>query len=182
MQDLVFITGNQYKADYLAKWLDREIEHQKVDLDEIQSLDPRAVVEHKVKVAYDVVHRPVLVEDVSLTFMALGHLPGTLVKWFLQELGQEGLCELGNKYADKRATAAITYAFYDGKEIHFFEVAVSGTLAPKPRGESHGWNSLFIPDGYDQTYAEMDDKTFHACSHRGQALERLKAYLEKLDK
>jgi len=34
----VFITGNQYKADYLAKWLDSPIEHCKLDLDEIQAV------------------------------------------------------------------------------------------------------------------------------------------------
>jgi inosine triphosphate pyrophosphatase len=178
MKDLIFITGNQYKADYLAKWLDRTIEHQKVDLDEIQSLGPHVVVDHKVKAAYEKVQRPVLVEDVSFTLVALGHLPGTLVKWFLQELGREGLRELCDKYDDKRVVASIIYALYDGTEIKHFEATVRGTISPELRGASHGWNSMFIPDGYTQTFAEMDDETFHACSHRGQALEKLKAYLK----
>ncbi len=53
MQSITFITGNQKKADYLAKYLGFPIEHQKIDLDEIQSLDLREIVEHKVKQAYE---------------------------------------------------------------------------------------------------------------------------------
>jgi inosine/xanthosine triphosphate pyrophosphatase family protein len=64
MQTIIFITGNQKKADYLAKYLGLSIEHEKIDLDEIQSLDLREIVEHKVKQAYAKVGKPVLVEDV----------------------------------------------------------------------------------------------------------------------
>ena len=67
MKRLVFITGNQAKADYLAKWLGYPVEHQKVDLDELQSLDPHAVIEHKAKEAYKIVGEPVLVEDVRFS-------------------------------------------------------------------------------------------------------------------
>ena len=49
MLDITFITGNQSKADYLAKYLELPIKHVKCDLDEIQSLDSRVIGEHKVK-------------------------------------------------------------------------------------------------------------------------------------
>ncbi len=52
---LTFITGNQHKADYLAKYLGIEIAHRKIDLDELQSLDLHEIVTHKVKQAYDIV-------------------------------------------------------------------------------------------------------------------------------
>lgn len=178
MKDFVFITGNQYKADYLAKWIGYKVERQTIDLEELQSLDAYAVVEHKVKEAFKQLGRPVLVEDVSFTLRALGRLPGTLIKWFLQELGQQGLLELAHKYEDNSVVVSIIYALYDGNEIKYFGATVEGTVSTELRGESHGWNSLFIPDGYTQTFAEMDDETFHACSHRGQALEKLKAYLK----
>ena len=61
MKDLTFITGNQNKADFLAKHLGVPVAHHKLDLDEIQSLDPRVVVEHKVRQAYEVLNKPVLV-------------------------------------------------------------------------------------------------------------------------
>lgn len=64
MQTITFITGNQKKADYLAQYLGFPIEHVKVDLDEIQSLNLREIVEHKVKQAYEKIKKPVIVEDV----------------------------------------------------------------------------------------------------------------------
>ena len=47
----------------------------KLDLDEIQSLDLREIVEHKVRQAYEKCGKPVLVENASLEFTALGRLP-----------------------------------------------------------------------------------------------------------
>ena len=53
MKKVTFITGNQKKADYLIRYLGFPIEHMKLELDEIQSLDLREIVEHKVKQAYE---------------------------------------------------------------------------------------------------------------------------------
>lgn len=87
MKDITFITGNQHKADFLAKHLGMPIAHHKLDLDEIQSTDLRVVVEHKAKQAYEILQKPVLVEDAGLTLTALGNLPGPFIKWFVAELG-----------------------------------------------------------------------------------------------
>lgn len=185
MKDFVFITGNQHKADYLSKWLEMPIEHQKVDLEEIQSLDLATVVADKAKRAYDIVQRPVLVEDISLSFTALGRLPGTMVKWFLEEIGTEGLCKLLDPYADRRATASIMYGFFDGMELRTFEAHVPGTVPDRPRSlealewkNSLSWNSVFIPDDASKTYAEMTDEEVKPFSHRASAVAKLKRYLE----
>src|SRR3954462_7153224 len=143
----VFITGNQHKADQLAQWLGMPLEHRKIDLDEIKSLDLRQVVEHKVRQAYSVAKQPVIVEDVAVTLTAMGKLPGTLIKWFLQELGNDGICKLADSFDDRSAVVSICYALYDGKTMHFFDSHVAGQIAPVPRGETFGWNPIFIPDG-----------------------------------
>lgn len=52
-----------------------EVLHEKIDQGEIQSLDLREIVEHKARQAYEKLHKPVLVEDTSLMFTALGKLP-----------------------------------------------------------------------------------------------------------
>jgi len=179
VNDIVFITGNQHKADYLAKWLGMPINHQKVDLTEIQSLDLHEVVEHKVREAYRIIQKPVLVEDVSLTFHALGRLPGTLVKWFLEELGNEGLCKLLNGYNDRSATASIMYGLFDGQTVRMFEAEVLGSIPDKPRGDlGFGWNAIFIPEGTHKTYAEMTDDELEPFSHRAKAIAKLKGFLQ----
>jgi inosine triphosphate pyrophosphatase len=86
MQSITFITGNQKKADYLARYLGFRIEHIKLDLEEIQSMELQEIVEHKVKQAYEKIKKPVIVEDASLEFTALGKLPGPFIKFFIEEM------------------------------------------------------------------------------------------------
>src|SRR2546430_10482604 len=57
--------------------------------------------------AYDIVKKPVLVEDIAFTFTAMGRLPGPLIKWFLEELGNDGLCKLANGLDNRGAKAEI---------------------------------------------------------------------------
>ncbi len=179
-QDLVFITGNQHKADYLAKWLELPIEHQKLEQDEIQSLDLQEVVEHKARQAYSNIKRPVLVEDVSLTFTAMGRLPGTFIKWFMGEMSLGGLCKLAQGLEHQGAECAIMYALYDGKDMRFFEARQKGSVPMIPRGSGgFGWNAIFIPEGSELTYGEMDEATFKRWNIRAHAIEKLKAYLTK---
>ncbi len=177
-KDIIFITGNQHKADYLAKWLGMPIEHRKVDLDELQSLNLRTVVEHKVLHAYALVKQPVLVEDISLQFVGMGRLPGTLIKWFLEELGNEGLCKMANNLDSREVVATICYGLHDGQNMHFFEAHTEGTIAEQPRGnQGFGWNPIFIPKGSHKTYGEMTEEERQPFSHRAEAVAQLKTFL-----
>lgn len=92
MEKITFITGNPKKAEYLEKYLGFPVAHKKVNLEEIQSLDLYEIVEHKVREAYKTIQSPVLVEDASLEFRALGRLPGTFIKFFLEEMSEETIC------------------------------------------------------------------------------------------
>ena len=94
METITFITGNSGKVNLLRQYLDFPVVHTSIDLIEVQSLDLATIVEHKAKEAYRQVGGPVLVEDTSLRFYALGRLPGPLIKWFLAELSNDGLCRL----------------------------------------------------------------------------------------
>lgn len=84
MKTVTFITGNPHKADYLSCMLDLPLKHRAVDLTEIQSTSLEEVVEHKVRQAYTIAKCPVLVEDVALGFTALGELPGSFIKFFVE--------------------------------------------------------------------------------------------------
>lgn len=175
---LTFITGNPSKASYVADWLDCNLNHHNLDLAEIQSLDLREVVQDKAKRAYDILQKPVLVEDVSLTFNALGRLPGTYVKWFVQEVGLENLCRLLDSYNDRSATAKICYAVYDGRQFNFFEGQMTGRIAAQPAGDGgFGFDSIFINDGHNVTRAQMQDDDYKNASHRYEALTKLSEFL-----
>src|SRR3989344_6334820 len=112
MKDITFITGNQNKADYLAKYLGLPVKHVKLDLDEIQSLDLKEIVEHKVKQAYEIIKSPVIVEDVSLEFAALGRLPGPFIKFFVEEVPFQIICNMITGQT-RKATAKSVFGYYD---------------------------------------------------------------------
>ena len=157
MQTITFITGNQKKADYMRKLLWFPIEHIKLDLDEIQSLDLRKVVEHKVRQAYDKIWKPVLVDDVSFEFCTLGRLPWTLIKHFVSELWLDKLASLLDG-KDRSAIARCMFGYYDGVDIVFFEWVVLGKIAEKPEWENgFGWDKIFITWGNSVTNACLDD-------------------------
>lgn len=177
---LVFITGNQHKADYLSQNLGLPVEHQKVDLEEIQSLDLAAVVEHKARGAYAPVGRPVLIEDISLVFHAMNGLPGPLIKWFMVTLGNAGVAELAGRLDTRDATVTVLYGLYDGQTLHTFAGQAHGHIAPEPRGkDGFGFQDIFIPNGSEKTFAEMTDEEMQPYYHRPKALKKLRAYLEE---
>lgn len=179
-QDLVFITGNQHKADFLIRYLGRPVAHHKLDLDEIQSLDVHEVAEHKARQAYNILKHPVLIEDATLSLEALGgKLPGTYIKWFMEELKPTGMAQLAAALPSQKATGHMVYALYDGKQVHFFDGTMTGRIAPEPRGSGgFGFDPVFINDGYDITRGEMTDEQYAATSYRTEAMHKLKAFLD----
>lgn len=177
--NITFITGNAAKAEQLGRHLAYPVSHQNLDLVEIQSLDLHEIIEHKTKEAYKQVGGIVLVEDTSLTFNALGRLPGPLIKWFLTELDNTGLCKLLDAYDDRSAVAEVCFGLYDGKELRMFEGAARGSIAPTPRGEKgFGWDPIFIPEGHQKTWGEMDHEEQKETSMRRIALQKLESVLK----
>lgn len=177
MKDVVFITGNQKKVEYLAELLGHPIEHMKVDLEEIQSLDLHEVVGHKMRQAYAHVGRPVLVEDVSLEFVALGRLPGTLIKWFLEELSYGDICSLLDG-KERGARARCVFGYFDGTTETFFEGGMDGSVPTQPAGSGgYGWDPVFIPEGYAVTRAELSPEDDHKTYLQIKPIAAVRAFL-----
>jgi inosine triphosphate pyrophosphatase len=183
MSDLpIFITGNQSKADYLSRQLGIKLEHQKVELDELQSTDLHVIVEHKLKQAYDICKKPVLVEDVSLVFNALGGLPGPYIKWFNEYAGEQACCRMLDGFEDRSAIIRCTFGYFDGKRMEFFDSELPGTIADEPRGKNgFGFDRFFINEGYDITRAEMtQEENERTYAEQMKPFGKVRAFLEEL--
>ncbi len=181
MKPPAYVTGNANKAKYFNDMTGLDIERIELDVDEIQSLDLREIVEYKARSAYAIAERPVIVEDTRLVFHALGELPGTLIKWFLEQLGAEGLCRILNDYDDRSCTAGAAIAYFDGTEIAIFERSLEGTVAPLPAGDNgFGWNQVFVPVGSDKTLGQMDDETFRTWYAKIKPFEEVGAFVKSL--
>ncbi|KKY32986.1 putative rdgb ham1 family non-canonical purine ntp pyrophosphatase [Diaporthe ampelina] len=172
-----FITGNKNKLGEVKAILEPKIEvrSQALDLVEVQgTLDEVTIA--KCKSAAEQVGGPVLVEDTCLCFDSLKGLPGPYIKWFMKDLGHEGLNNLLAAYEDKGAKAVCTFGFSQGPghEPILFQGVTQGRIVPARGPANFGWDPIFEYEG--QTYAEMDKTEKNKISHRGRALEKLQAW------
>lgn len=178
MQSITFITWNQKKADYLAKYLWMEVLHEKIDLDEIQSLDLGEVVEHKVRQAYAITGKPVLVEDTALEFPALGKLPGTFIRFFIQELWHEWLCRLLDGKDRSAIARTKKYAYFDGAHLEVFTGVLRWTIAEHPGSENgFGWDRIFIPEWFDYIRSELSEQDYKTTYLKVKPIEAVRDFL-----
>lgn len=175
MDHVTLITGNEGKTREYAALLGIEVSAVKKDLIEIQSLDVVEVVQRKAQDAYQKLETAVLVDDTGLSLDAWNGLPGALVAWWLTAVGPQGILDMAAGVADRAARVTTALGYADANGVRVFEGTVRGTLTTERRGDGgFGYDSIFIPAGYDQTFAEMTAEEKNRVSHRRLAVETLK--------
>ena len=76
-----------------------------------------------------------------------------------------------------RFVCCIALAFPDGK-VETFLGHAEGRISTEPRGDrGFGYDPVFVPAGYDRTFAEMSASEKDSLSHRGKALDKLAGFL-----
>lgn len=187
---LTFVTGNPNKRKevvYILGGTDSDegsvvgdylIKNLSIDIEEIQGSINEVTI-HKAKSAAEQLGGAVLVEDTCLAFNAFNDLPGPYIKWFVQSLGLEGIVNMLYKFEDKSAKAICTFGYCEGpgKEVKLFQGITHGLIVDSRGHKNFGWDSIFEPQGFNQTYAEMDKEVKNTISHRFRALDKLKAFL-----
>lgn len=149
-----------------------------LDLDEIQTLDLRKIVKHKLLQAYKEVGEPVIVEDVSTELENLNGLPGPFIKFFEQKLGKGALYKLSDKGTPVIIRCIMGY--YDGKNEHIVEGILNGSIS-EPKGEQgFGFDFVIIPAGYTKTMSELGQELKNTISHRYLAAKQMSEYLANL--
>ncbi len=118
---------------------------------------------------------------------ALNGQPGVFSARFSGEHGnhqannQKLLKELEGKPNRKACFKTVIALILHGS-IHYFEGRVDGTIAEKMSGkEGFGYDPLFIPEGYENTFADMPTEMKNSISHRKRALEEMRKFLAKMD-
>ena len=178
--EILLATSNKHKAQQIQALLGRPVQHIELDLPEVQAIDVQAVIEHKAREAYRQVGKPVLVEDTSLALHVWHGLPGALIRWFLETVGNNGICKMLEGYEHLAATAETWIGYFDGDAFVSFSGVVEGSIARSPRGNGgFGWDPIFVPTGWDKTFAEMTHEEGEAVSMRKAAVLKLQMFLDE---
>ncbi|MFW6283000.1 MAG: non-canonical purine NTP pyrophosphatase [Minisyncoccales bacterium] len=175
---LYFITGNKGKFEQ-AKKIIPEVEQIDFDLPEIQSLDLKEIIEFKLNEASKNTNKEVFCEDISLEINCLNGLPGPLIKWFLNAIGNKGIYDLIKDKEDNSAKAKIVIGYKNNDDVVFFEEELKGEIVFPKGDKGFGWDSVFRPKGFDKTLGEMDLEEKMKINMRGKALLKLKNYLQE---
>lgn len=137
----------------------------------------------KAKAVYDIIHAPVLADDSGLEVDHLNGAPGIFSARYAGEHASDSnnctkLLTVMNDVENRGAGFKCVLVLYDGNSKHVFNGVCRGSINHEPKGENgFGYDPLFIPEGYTQTFAELDAVTKNSVSHRGKALIKLKQFL-----
>lgn len=101
----------------------------------------------------------------------------TVIALLLAEDGNEAGAAKDEEAAN--GTEAVKAPCTTPKE-HLFEGRVDGTIATEKRGTAgFGYDPLFVPDGYDQSFAQLGTDIKNTISHRARAVEKLCCFLKQ---
>ena len=129
---------------------------------------------------------PCIADDSGLCVDALNGAPGVFSARYAPDRDfDKGITKLllemaesGNKSRQAHFICVISLAFPDGK-YELFEGRVDGQIAKQKMlgGEGFGYDPIFIPDGYNCSFAQMSKANKNKISHRGRAMAKFKQYL-----
>ena len=137
----------------------------------------------KVFHAYKLVKEPVIAEDSGLEVLSLNNRPGVFSARYGNKKNDrervEFLLEEMKNKEDRRARFVnFTLFMWDKDEGAFFEGICKGRIANSPMGEfGFGYDPIFIPEGYQKSFAQLGEDVKNKISHRTKALTKLKKFL-----
>ncbi|MDR2148821.1 MAG: non-canonical purine NTP diphosphatase [Tannerella sp.] len=191
MKTIVFATNNSHKISEVRDILSEKIHIVSLKdigcFDEIpetaDTLTGNALLKARyVKEHYDY---DCFADDTGLEVEALNGAPGALSARYAGDnhdfnANMEKLLKALESEKNRRARFRTVIALiFEGKE-YFFEGIINGLIISEKRGKTgFGYDPIFIPDGYDRTFAELGTEEKNRISHRAIAVRELADFLQK---
>lgn len=188
---LVFATNNLHKLTEIKAILGEQIDilslndiNCHVDIPETaDTLEGNAKM--KAEYIYQHYHLDCFADDTGLEVKALNGAPGIYSARYAGEghdsqANMKKLLENLKGITNREAQFRTAICLIEGGEEHLFEGLVKGKIIEEKRGEAgFGYDPVFVPDGYDQTFAELGEDIKNQISHRARAVKKLCDYLKK---
>jgi len=188
---LVFATNNAHKLEEVAAILGDQVELLSLndigcqtDIPETaETLEGNALL--KSSYIYKNYHLDCFADDTGLEVEALNGAPGVYSARYAGGEGHDAqanmlklLHELDGKENRKAQFRTAISLILDGKE-YLFEGVIKGEIIKEKRGDSgFGYDPVFMPEGYDRTFAELGNDIKNQISHRALAGQKLFEFLQ----
>lgn len=188
---LVFATNNAHKLEEVAAILGDQVELLSLndigcqtDIPETaETLEGNALL--KSSYIYKNYHLDCFADDTGLEVEALNGAPGVYSARYAGGEGHDAkanmlklLHELDGKENRKAQFRTAISLILDGKE-YLFEGVIKGEIIKEKRGDSgFGYDPVFMPEGYDRTFAELGNDIKNQISHRALAVQKLCEFLQ----
>ena len=172
--ELFFVSSNENKfqeAERILSNLGVQINLFKTTLEEIQSNNLDDIAEQKAINAYDLIQKPVIIEDDGLFIDSLNGFPGPYSSYVYDTIGNNGIMNLleNSQVRDAKFVSIIAYCS-DVNDVKLFESSIPGKISSAIEKGGWGYDPIFIPNGESKTYANVSDKD--KFSHRSAALTK----------
>ncbi len=191
---LVFATANQNKAKEIQSLIPKSIEILSlIDINCLEEVpETQATIEgnasQKAFFVQNNYNYNCFADDTGLEVEALGGKPGALSARYAGEAKDANanmdkiLTELKGITNRKARFKTVISLVINGNE-KLFEGVVNGTILEEKRGtQGFGYDPIFVPNGHNQTFAEMDLSEKNKISHRAIAVNKLVEYLNAINK
>jgi XTP/dITP diphosphohydrolase len=161
MMKIYFATGNANKLKEFKHILSgiAEVEQIEDNLDERRSDNPEEIVRDKAKRLAEKHKKTIISEDSGLFIKALNGFPGTCSAYIHKRIGLKGIIKIMEGMTERDCEYKSGVAFCEsGKEPVSFLGSEKGTIALEIKGSNgFGHDPIFIPEGSNKTYGEMDN-------------------------
>ncbi|MGC8936268.1 MAG: XTP/dITP diphosphatase [Candidatus Methanomethylicaceae archaeon] len=174
MTSIMFITNNEHKVEEANRILSPfniKLEMCPQRKLEIQSESLLKVAKYAALAAAKRLHSPLLVEDSGLFIKVLNGFPGPFSSYVHKTVGCEGVLKLLSGLSERSAAFKCVVAFYSPSlGVNTFQGRSVGNISQEMRGSAgFGFDPIFIPEGSNLTFAEMQPDEKDRFSHRGAA-------------
>ena len=190
MKKIIFATNNKNKLREMREIM--EGLYEVLSLDDIgcheEIIEDADTIEGNAKIKADFVtnryHIDCFADDTGLEVEALGGAPGVYTARFAGEHcsyqdNVNKMLTVMQCQTNRKAAFRTCIALNLNGKSYYFEGRCDGQITEQQRGtEGFGYDPIFQPDGYDQTFAELGHEVKNAISHRGRATQKLIGFLK----
>jgi XTP/dITP diphosphohydrolase len=189
MSHFIFATHNSHKAKELKAMLPQiqiktliDLNHHDEIAETASDLKGNALI--KAQEIYDLFGGAVIADDTGLEVLALNGAPGVRSARYAGEpkndkKNLEKLLEALKGEKNRTAQFRTVICLLNSEKTLYFEGIVKGTISEKAVGiGGFGYDPVFVPDGFNQSFAELPPEVKNHISHRGLAVQKLVQYLQ----